>query len=157
MRVRADCAARGVGCCVHRHQAGGCRVSDLPRRADDRREAHRRADGRRRDAGGARQAASPVVPAGLLDERAESEGRIVLRVVLPAVRIGRQSAQGARVPDPRRRVRCDEHNLEQPDRMDRGQRDAPGFSGKPGVKKWLDRTVGSAFVGLGLRLATSQR
>ncbi|WAS54169.1 LysE family translocator [Burkholderia ambifaria] len=31
------------------------------------------------------------------------------------------------------------------------------FSGKPGVKKWLDRTVGSAFVGLGLRLATSQR
>ncbi|AXF22080.1 lysine transporter LysE [Burkholderia pyrrocinia] len=31
------------------------------------------------------------------------------------------------------------------------------FSGKPGVKKWLDRTVGSAFVGLGLRLATLQR
>lgn len=31
------------------------------------------------------------------------------------------------------------------------------FSGKPGVKKWLDRTVGSAFVGLGLKLATSQR
>ncbi|OXH85901.1 lysine transporter LysE, partial [Burkholderia multivorans] len=31
------------------------------------------------------------------------------------------------------------------------------FSGKPGVKKWLDRTVGSAFVGLGLRLATAQR
>ncbi|RQS22807.1 LysE family translocator [Burkholderia sp. Bp8992] len=31
------------------------------------------------------------------------------------------------------------------------------FSGKPGVRKWLDRTVGSAFVGLGLRLATSQR
>ncbi|MGY6239180.1 LysE family translocator [Burkholderia ambifaria] len=31
------------------------------------------------------------------------------------------------------------------------------FSGNPGVKKWLDRTVGSAFVGLGLRLATSQR
>jgi len=31
------------------------------------------------------------------------------------------------------------------------------FSGKPGVKKWLDRTVGSAFVGLGLSLATSQR
>ncbi|WP_175696864.1 LysE family translocator [Burkholderia ambifaria] len=31
------------------------------------------------------------------------------------------------------------------------------FSGKPGIKKWLDRTVGSAFVGLGLRLATSQR
>ncbi|WP_321906941.1 LysE family translocator [Burkholderia cenocepacia] len=31
------------------------------------------------------------------------------------------------------------------------------FSGKPGVKKWLDRTVGSAFVGLGLRLATSPR
>lgn len=31
------------------------------------------------------------------------------------------------------------------------------FSGKPGVKKWLDRTVGSAFIGLGLRLATSQR
>lgn len=31
------------------------------------------------------------------------------------------------------------------------------FAGKPGVKKWLDRTVGSAFVGLGLRLATSQR
>ncbi|WP_175823028.1 LysE family translocator [Burkholderia sp. BCC0419] len=30
------------------------------------------------------------------------------------------------------------------------------FSGKPGVKKWLDRTVGSAFVGLGLRLASSQ-
>ncbi|MGS0892968.1 LysE family translocator [Burkholderia stagnalis] len=31
------------------------------------------------------------------------------------------------------------------------------FSGKPGVKKWLDRTVGGAFVGLGLRLAASQR
>ncbi|WP_175885889.1 LysE family translocator [Burkholderia sp. BCC0044] len=31
------------------------------------------------------------------------------------------------------------------------------FSGKPGVRKWLDRTVGSAFVGLGLRLASSQR
>ena len=31
------------------------------------------------------------------------------------------------------------------------------FSGKPGVRKWLDRTVGSAFVGLGLRLAASQR
>jgi len=31
------------------------------------------------------------------------------------------------------------------------------FSGKPGVKKWLDRTVGSAFIGLGLRLASSQR
>jgi RhtB (resistance to homoserine/threonine) family protein len=31
------------------------------------------------------------------------------------------------------------------------------FSGKPGVRKWLDRTVGSAFVGLGLKLATSQR
>ncbi|WP_175913888.1 LysE family translocator [Burkholderia metallica] len=31
------------------------------------------------------------------------------------------------------------------------------FSGKPGVKKWLDRTVGSAFVGLGLRLAAAQR
>lgn len=31
------------------------------------------------------------------------------------------------------------------------------FSGKPGAKKWLDRTVGSAFVGLGLRLAAAQR
>ena len=31
------------------------------------------------------------------------------------------------------------------------------FSGKPGVKKWLDRTVGSAFVGLGLKLATATR
>jgi RhtB (resistance to homoserine/threonine) family protein len=31
------------------------------------------------------------------------------------------------------------------------------FSGKPGVKKWLDRTVGTAFVGLGLKLATSTR
>jgi len=31
------------------------------------------------------------------------------------------------------------------------------FSSKPGVKKWLDRTVGSAFVGLGLRLAAAQR
>ncbi|CAN7148042.1 LysE family translocator [Paraburkholderia hospita] len=31
------------------------------------------------------------------------------------------------------------------------------FSGKPGVKKWLDRTVGSAFVGLGIRLATATR
>ncbi|EOH6077477.1 LysE family translocator [Burkholderia cenocepacia] len=31
------------------------------------------------------------------------------------------------------------------------------FSGTPGVRKWLDRTVGSAFVGLGLRLAASQR
>ncbi|POR56468.1 RhtB (resistance to homoserine/threonine) family protein [Paraburkholderia eburnea] len=31
------------------------------------------------------------------------------------------------------------------------------FSGKPGIKKWLDRTVGSAFVGLGVKLATSTR
>jgi RhtB (resistance to homoserine/threonine) family protein len=31
------------------------------------------------------------------------------------------------------------------------------FSGKPGVKKWLDRFVGSAFVGLGIKLATSHR
>ncbi|WP_144111254.1 LysE family translocator [Paraburkholderia sp. BCC1886] len=31
------------------------------------------------------------------------------------------------------------------------------FSGKPSVKKWLDRTVGSAFVGLGLRLAAASR
>jgi RhtB (resistance to homoserine/threonine) family protein len=31
------------------------------------------------------------------------------------------------------------------------------FSGKPGVKKWLDRGVGGAFVGLGLKLATSHR
>lgn len=34
---------------------------------------------------------------------------------------------------------------------------AQRFSGKPGVRKWLDRTVGSAFVGLGLRLAATQR
>ncbi|WP_321952646.1 LysE family translocator [Paraburkholderia bannensis] len=31
------------------------------------------------------------------------------------------------------------------------------FSGKPGIRKWLDRTVGSAFVGLGVKLATSTR
>ncbi|ACC69232.1 LysE family translocator [Paraburkholderia phymatum] len=31
------------------------------------------------------------------------------------------------------------------------------FSGNPGVKKWVDRTVGSAFVGLGVRLATATR
>jgi RhtB (resistance to homoserine/threonine) family protein len=31
------------------------------------------------------------------------------------------------------------------------------FSGKPSVKKWLDRVVGSAFVGLGLKLATASR
>ncbi|MDE1181399.1 LysE family translocator [Paraburkholderia sp.] len=31
------------------------------------------------------------------------------------------------------------------------------FSGKPAVKKWLDRGVGSAFVGLGVKLATSTR
>jgi threonine/homoserine/homoserine lactone efflux protein len=31
------------------------------------------------------------------------------------------------------------------------------FSGKPGVKKWLDRTVGTAFVGLGVKLATTTR
>lgn len=31
------------------------------------------------------------------------------------------------------------------------------FAGKAGVKKWLDRTVGSAFVGLGLKLATATR
>ncbi|MGF6752954.1 LysE family translocator [Paraburkholderia sp. GAS334] len=31
------------------------------------------------------------------------------------------------------------------------------FSGKPGVKKWLDRGVGSAFVGLGIKLATASR
>lgn len=31
------------------------------------------------------------------------------------------------------------------------------FSGKPAVKKWLDRVVGSAFVSLGLKIATSHR
>jgi threonine/homoserine/homoserine lactone efflux protein len=31
------------------------------------------------------------------------------------------------------------------------------FSGRPGVKVWLDRVVGSAFVGLGIKLATSHR
>ncbi len=31
------------------------------------------------------------------------------------------------------------------------------LGGKPGVKKWLDRVVGSAFVGLGLKLATATR
>jgi RhtB (resistance to homoserine/threonine) family protein len=31
------------------------------------------------------------------------------------------------------------------------------FAGKPGVKRWLDRSVGSAFVGLGIKLATSHR
>jgi len=30
------------------------------------------------------------------------------------------------------------------------------LGGKPGVKKWLDRVVGSAFVGLGLKLATTR-
>jgi RhtB (resistance to homoserine/threonine) family protein len=31
------------------------------------------------------------------------------------------------------------------------------LGGKPSVKKWLDRVVGTAFVGLGLRLATATR
>jgi len=31
------------------------------------------------------------------------------------------------------------------------------FSGKPRIKKWLDRGVGSAFVGLGVKLAMSKR
>jgi RhtB (resistance to homoserine/threonine) family protein len=31
------------------------------------------------------------------------------------------------------------------------------FSGKPAMKRWLDRGVGSAFVGLGLKLATASR
>jgi RhtB (resistance to homoserine/threonine) family protein len=31
------------------------------------------------------------------------------------------------------------------------------FSGKPVVKRWLDRGVGSAFVGLGIKLATASR
>lgn len=31
------------------------------------------------------------------------------------------------------------------------------FSGKPSVKNWLDRGVGSAFVGLGIKLATASR
>lgn len=31
------------------------------------------------------------------------------------------------------------------------------FAGKSGVKKWLDRGVGSAFVGLGIKLATASR
>ncbi|MDR5832588.1 LysE family translocator [Caballeronia sp. LZ034LL] len=31
------------------------------------------------------------------------------------------------------------------------------FAGKTGVRKWLDRTVGGAFVGLGIKLATSHR
>lgn len=31
------------------------------------------------------------------------------------------------------------------------------FSGKPALKRWLDRGVGTAFVGLGIRLATAAR
>jgi RhtB (resistance to homoserine/threonine) family protein len=31
------------------------------------------------------------------------------------------------------------------------------FSGKPAIKRWLDRGVGSAFVGLGIKLATASR
>ena len=31
------------------------------------------------------------------------------------------------------------------------------FAGKPGMKRWLDRSVGSAFVGLGIKLATASR
>lgn len=31
------------------------------------------------------------------------------------------------------------------------------LGGKPVIKRWLDRAVGSAFVGLGLKLATAQR
>ncbi|CDY76629.1 L-lysine permease [Caballeronia glathei] len=31
------------------------------------------------------------------------------------------------------------------------------FSGKPGIKAWFDRGVGGAFVGLGIKLATSHR
>jgi RhtB (resistance to homoserine/threonine) family protein len=31
------------------------------------------------------------------------------------------------------------------------------FSGRPAVKRWLDRGVGSAFVGLGVKLATASR
>lgn len=31
------------------------------------------------------------------------------------------------------------------------------FSGKPALKRWLDRGVGTAFVGLGIRLATATR
>jgi RhtB (resistance to homoserine/threonine) family protein len=31
------------------------------------------------------------------------------------------------------------------------------LGGKPGVKRWLDRVVGSAFVGLGVKLATAHR
>jgi len=31
------------------------------------------------------------------------------------------------------------------------------FAGKSGVKRWLDRGVGSAFVGLGIKLATAHR
>ena len=31
------------------------------------------------------------------------------------------------------------------------------FSGKPAVKRWLDRGVGSAFVGLGIKLATASQ
>jgi RhtB (resistance to homoserine/threonine) family protein len=31
------------------------------------------------------------------------------------------------------------------------------FSGKPATKKWLDRGVGSAFVGLGIKLVTASR
>ncbi|HZZ09304.1 MAG TPA: LysE family translocator [Paraburkholderia sp.] len=31
------------------------------------------------------------------------------------------------------------------------------FSGKPSVKKWLDRGVGGAFVGLGVKLATASK
>ncbi|CAN0624245.1 protein of unknown function [Burkholderia multivorans] len=127
MRVRPDRGARGIGHGVYRRQDGRRRLPDLSGRADGVREAGR---GRRRAAGRVargREAAAPALPAGLLDERAEPEGGAVLRVVLPAVRVGGQPAQGARVPDARRGVRRDEHGLEQHGRVGRRQRDAALF------------------------------
>ena len=107
--------------------------------------------GRRAENQNCTQVAAPALRARIRHERAEPEGRIVLRVVFPAVRRRRQSTQGARVPRARPRLHSDEHRLEQFCRVDRGQRDATLFrqAGRealagPGCRRRIRRTWNKA-------------
>lgn len=148
-----DSRGIGIGDGVHGCQNRRRDLSDLSRRAADLRET--RGYGRTTTEHRAEIAAS-AFHARLRHERAESESRALLRVVLPAIRLRRQPAQDARVSHARPRVYHDEHGVEHFVAWIAGSVTAR-FSGNPGVKKWLDRGVGTAFVGFGIKLATSHR
>ena len=127
VRVRLDRAAGGIGDGVHRHQVCRRDLSDLSRRAPDLRQAGRPSRAAKRARAERAQVAAPAVPARLLDERAESEGRTVLRVVLPAVRHRRQRHKVLAFLTLGAVFVVMSMRVEQFCRVDRGQRDAAFF------------------------------